>query len=143
MRVRVIDLAPLKDFITKEDMRAAGEYLIEIQRSRIQSGIGQTGKPMKKLDKEYAAEEKAGNRTRTLTQTGQMLDARDVLYVSKNQVRIGFRRGGHGNLANIHQGRTRFVKPTKDEIARVQEFIKERIHARLDKQLAAARSRIR
>lgn len=142
--VRVIDLGPLKRFVTEDDMRAAGQFILRMQRERIARGEGQRGRKMKRYSRAYAKERaEAGLPTdkRTLSRTGAMLASRDIIEAKATSVRIGFK--SKARYVFVNQARTPFVKATKPERQLATEFIKRRVQRRLKANLAEARSRKR
>lgn len=136
--VRVLDLGLLRRLVTKEDMRAAAEMMLELQAKRIAAGGGTRGK-MKRLSPAYAKE--VGHSNRTLVRTGRMLASRAVLSATKTKATVGFKNAPQ--YAYVNQARTPFVKATKEERKTLAEFLTARIKARTAKNLAEARGRKR
>lgn len=135
--VRVLNLGALAKFVTKEDMQAAAEYMLKLQAERVAQGIGQRGKPMKRLSKDYAEEEGKG-RVRTLKRTGKMLDSRGVLDATEKRATIGFQNAE--KYYYVNQARSPFVKATKEERQKLAEFLAARVKKRLRENLASARA---
>lgn len=140
--VRMVNLLELAKFATKEDFEAAGEYALKLQRERIARGEGQTGKPMRKYDPDYAKERaEAGlpNDKRTLSRTGSMLASRAVVAADEKSAKVGFKSAP--KHAYVHQKKTPFVKATKRERFMLTNFLRLRIEKRLKEQQMKARGR--
>lgn len=141
--VRLLDIGPLKRFVTKEDMQAVADFVLALQKKRIAAGIGSRGTNMKRYSKAYAAERSAAglpSDKRTLRRSGAMLDSRKVLSVSDTRARIGF--DSAQKHAYVNQARTPFVKATKDERKLAGRFLARLIRERLRKTKAQALARM-
>jgi len=135
--VRVLDIGELKKFVTEDDMRAAANYALSLQKERIAKGIGSRGRSMKRLSKAYA--EEIGRSVRTLNKSGRMMNSRRVVEVKQNRATIGFVAAP--KYAYVNQSKTPFVKATKEERNIISKFLTKRIKERLRRQHAFARSR--
>ena len=139
--VRVIDLGKLQKFVTKEDMQAAGKFMLALQKKRIARGEGSRGSKMKRYSKAYQKERAEAGlpiNVRTLRRTGSMLESRAVLSSTDTETRIGFKKAAP--YVYVNQARTPFVKATKTERNLVSKFTRRVVRERLRKQLAAARA---
>jgi len=143
--VRVLDLGELKEFVTADDLRAAAEALIDMQRARISEGKGSSGRPMKRYSKAYAEDRKAAglpaDGPRTLRRSGRMLDSRSVEEVTDKKAKIGFR--DPQKYYYVQQRKSRFVKATKAERNEVSKLVRTLIRERLLARHSSARARKR
>ena len=142
--VRMLDLGPLRKWITPDDMRAAGQLALTLQRDRIARGEGSRGRPMKRYSKSYKAQladEGRPTDKRTLRRTGKMLDSRQVKGATAVRATVGF--AAPEKYMFVQQATTPFVKATKDERNQIRDYLIERVKARIKQNLAEARSRVR
>ena len=137
-----LNLADISQDHQKAAKQEVGDYLINETIRYVERGISPVAgeAPWEKLDKEYAKEEHAGNRTPTLNATGRLREALQFR-TTEQGIEIGImhksqkaKADGHNNFSGkSHLPRRRFIPSSRQDY-------KSEIMAGVDRILNAYRS---
>ena len=119
VRVSVTIRGPREHLVPEQVLRNEAELLVQRIKTRTKSGISSTGTRFVPYTPAYAELKGVGPSRVTLRRTGEMLDDLDVLSVSNNRIKIGFRSRDMADRAAYNEERRPFLNPAPDWIEKL------------------------